>query len=159
MPHSYGGGGFTVKHRNQLNQLTFFIVDSGPVVLKIILLFVLLLCLLARAPAVQSQESPGCLIEPSQSEVDFTLIDILHTVHERFSIRQSRVTQGSRTGENKGAIIVDPSSDQSSNDVRERRMTSDELKAATFSEVSFTCLLTAQQRVRLLQEFAFHPRR
>lgn len=91
---------------------------------------------LCLAPATYAQQKLS--LDPSHSEVHFTLGDVLHTVHGTFAIQRGEIDFSSTTGKASGTIIVDATSGQSGNSTRDRRMTNDQLKATTYSTVSFS---------------------
>lgn len=77
------------------------------------------------------------VVDAAHSEVHFTLGDVLHTVHGTFRVQQGEVDFNPATGQASGSIVVDAMSGQSGNSVRDRRMTDDELKAASYKSVLF----------------------
>jgi polyisoprenoid-binding protein YceI len=76
-------------------------------------------------------------IDPARSEVQFTLVDTLHTVHGTFHIQQAEITFDSSTGKAAGTILVDALSGQSGNSIRDHRMAKEELKAPDFKTIAF----------------------
>ena len=76
-------------------------------------------------------------IDPARSEVQFTLVDNLHTVHGTFHIQQAEITFDPATGKASGAILVDALSGQSGNSMRDHRMAKEELKAPDFKTIAF----------------------
>jgi polyisoprenoid-binding protein YceI len=77
------------------------------------------------------------VIDPTHSEVHFTLGDVLHTVHGMFGIQQGEITFNPSTGEASGNIAVDAESGRSGNSMRDKRMTNDELKAESYRSITF----------------------
>ena len=93
------------------------------------------LLLLAAPFALQAQQK--LTLDPTHSEVHFTLSDTLHTVHGAFHIQQGEIAFDPATGKASGSIVVDALSGQSGNSTRDHRMTDDELKASTFKTIIF----------------------
>ncbi len=76
-------------------------------------------------------------IDPAQSEVHFTLGDVLHVVHGTFRVQQGNVIFNPASGTMDGTVAVDARSGESGNKIRDRRMSDEELKAPSFSMVTF----------------------
>jgi polyisoprenoid-binding protein YceI len=76
-------------------------------------------------------------IDPALSEVRFTLGDVLHIVRGTFRVQQGNIVFNPSDGSMGGGIAVDAKSGESGNKTRDRRMTDEELKAPTFSTVTF----------------------
>ncbi|MDE3103590.1 MAG: YceI family protein [Acidobacteriota bacterium] len=76
-------------------------------------------------------------IDPAKSEVHFTLVDVLHTVHGTFRLQPSEITFAPDGNAMGGMIVVDARSGVSGNSIRDHRMTDEELKAPSFSTVTF----------------------
>jgi polyisoprenoid-binding protein YceI len=76
-------------------------------------------------------------IDPGQSEVSFTLGDVLHTVRGSFRVSDGEVKFDRRTTEMSGEICVSAGSGKSGSDARDRRMNKDVLEAEQFAIVSF----------------------
>ena len=76
-------------------------------------------------------------VSAEQSEVVFSLGDVLHQVHGTFHIQSGTVRFDERSPEMQGSIVVAAGSGQSGNNTRDRRMTLDILNAPQFPEVSF----------------------
>jgi polyisoprenoid-binding protein YceI len=96
--------------------------------------------LLLAAPAIlqaQDKAQTKLSLDPTRSEVHFTLTDTLHAVRGTFHIQQGDITFEPATGHANGSILVDALSGQSGNSVRDRRMAKDELKAPEFKTVAF----------------------
>lgn len=76
-------------------------------------------------------------IDPGQSEVSFTLGDVLHTVRGTFQVAEGEVKFDRTTAEVSGEIHVSAGSGKSGNDTRDRRMSKDVLEVGKFATVSF----------------------
>jgi polyisoprenoid-binding protein YceI len=76
-------------------------------------------------------------LDPTRSQVHFTLTDTLHVVHGTFHIQQGDIAFDPATGHTGGSVVVDAFSGQSGSSMRDHRMTNEELKASTFKTISF----------------------
>jgi polyisoprenoid-binding protein YceI len=95
----------------------------------------LLLFLLAISLAANAQES--LQVEPGNSEVHFTLGDVLHTVRGTFNVSAGNLQLRRDSGEVTGTIEVSAASGESGNSTRDHRMTDSELQAQKFPAVTF----------------------
>ena len=87
-------------------------------------------------------------IDSGKFEVHFTLGDALHAVHGTFHVESGNIGFDREDGQMSGTIVVDARSGDSGNSSRDQKMTKDELKASSFSTVTFapkhyTGMLTA----------------
>jgi polyisoprenoid-binding protein YceI len=89
------------------------------------------------APAVHAQQSVVEL-DAAQTEIDFTLGDVLHTVHGAFKLKSGKIRFDPSTGEASGAIVVDAASGDSGNAGRDRKMHREILESVKFTEITFT---------------------
>jgi polyisoprenoid-binding protein YceI len=96
----------------------------------------LLLLAAVLSPAILHAQNKLSL-DPTRSEIHFTLTDTLHVVHGTFHLQQGDVTFDPATAKASGSIVVDALSGKSGNSVRDRRMTNDELKAPDFKTITF----------------------
>jgi polyisoprenoid-binding protein YceI len=76
--------------------------------------------------------------DPAQSRVEFTLGDILHTVHGSFQLRRGIVRFDTATGAASGELVVDAASGDSGSKARDRRMKRDILQTDRYPEITFT---------------------
>jgi polyisoprenoid-binding protein YceI len=88
--------------------------------------------------AVQAQQK--LVLDPAKSEVHFTLVDMLHTVHGTFRVQQGEISFNPSTGEASGSIVVDALSGESGNSTRDKRMAKEELKVESFKVVTFAAM-------------------
>jgi polyisoprenoid-binding protein YceI len=77
------------------------------------------------------------LVNPDQSEVVFSLGDVLHQVHGTFHVESGSVQFDSNSPQVSGSIVVAAGSGKSGNDTRDHRMSIDILNAPNFTEASF----------------------
>ena len=94
------------------------------------LLFPSLTCL------AQSQEL-RLQFSPSTTTINFTLGDILHTVHGSFHLKSGDLQYDAGTAAVRGSLVVDATSGQSGNRIRDRRMHREILESERFPEVTF----------------------
>jgi len=96
-------------------------------------LFILLAATLSWG---QAQEATLNFV-PAQTTVDFTLGDVLHTVHGSFRLKTGKVRFDPATNSISGEIVVDASSGNSGSTGRDRKMHKEVLESARFSDVTF----------------------
>ena len=75
-------------------------------------------------------------LDPAQTEVKFTLGDVLHTVHGTFKLKHGAL-QMEATGKISGEIVVDAVSGQSGSGMRDRKMHKEVLESARYPEIAF----------------------
>lgn len=106
---------------------------------RIFLIRWLFLCLLlaglASASAAQEKEFK---IDAAQSSVDFTLGDVLHTVHGTFHLKDSAIEFDPQSGSASGALVVDATSGDSGSKGRDKKMHKEILESAKYPEIRFT---------------------
>jgi polyisoprenoid-binding protein YceI len=95
----------------------------------------ILVALLFSAAAF-AQET-ALAIDPAQTKVEFTLGDVLHTVHGTFALKRGSVRFDPGTGKASGEISVDAASGNSGSGARDRRMNKDILESARYPEIVF----------------------
>jgi polyisoprenoid-binding protein YceI len=88
------------------------------------------------APHLDGQESVFVL-DPSKSSVEFTLGASLHTVHGTFKLKSGEIHFDPAKGTASGAIVVDASSGESSNEGRDKKMHQGILESPKFSKIVF----------------------
>jgi polyisoprenoid-binding protein YceI len=77
-------------------------------------------------------------LNPSQSEVDFTLSDVLHTVHGKFQLKSGVLRFDPATGSASGELIVDATTGDSGSNARDKKMKHDVLETQKFPDIVFT---------------------
>jgi polyisoprenoid-binding protein YceI len=100
-----------------------------------LILFGLLLCAFPCAYA----QSPKVLLQfsPAQTKINFTLGDILHTVHGSFSLKRGDVEYDLTSRSVRGELVVDATTGQSGNRTRDGKMHREILESARYPEVIF----------------------
>jgi polyisoprenoid-binding protein YceI len=77
-------------------------------------------------------------LDPAQTQVAFTLGDVLHTVHGNFHLKRGSIQFDDSTGEASGELVVDALSGESGNSSRDKKMHKENLESAKYSEIVFT---------------------
>jgi polyisoprenoid-binding protein YceI len=94
-------------------------------------------CLFVLAAPLRAQESVATL-DPVQTRVEFTLGDVLHTVHGAFKLKSGTVHFDPVTGKAGGAIIIDATTGDSGSKSRDRKMHKEILESREYPEIVFT---------------------
>ncbi len=98
---------------------------------------VALLALLALAIAgVASAQETVLQIDAAHTKVEFTVGDVLHTVHGTFTLKRGDLRFDS-SGKAAGELVVDATSGQSGSEARDRRMHANVLESARYPEIVF----------------------
>jgi polyisoprenoid-binding protein YceI len=102
-------------------------------------------------------------LDPQHSTVNFTLGDLLHTVHGTFKAKQGSLQLDPATGKLAGAIVVDAKSGDSGSGARDTKMSRDVLESERYPEISFhpdrvdgTVMLPGKSSVRVHGIFSVH---
>ena len=74
---------------------------------------------------------------PANTTVNFALGDLLHTVRGSFRLKHGDVECKLPTAAVTGALVIDASSGQSGNRIRDRKMHREILESARYSEITF----------------------
>jgi polyisoprenoid-binding protein YceI len=100
------------------------------------------ICLLAGSMVgmAASLHGPGTTLDldAAQTKVEYTLGDVLHTVHGSFKLKSGSIRFDPATGQATGALIVDAVSGASGSGARDRRMHKNILESEKFPEITFT---------------------
>jgi polyisoprenoid-binding protein YceI len=75
--------------------------------------------------------------QPADTKVEFTLGDVLHTVHGTFQLKRGELRFAADSGKASGELVVDAASGVSGNAARDRRMTTEILETSRFPEIVF----------------------
>jgi len=121
----------------------------------------LALLVLSAAPAVAEQAVLE--LDPAQTQVNFTLGDVLHTVHGTFKLKHGTVRFDPGTGQAGGLVVVDATSGESGSHARDHKMHKDALESAQYPEIAFTpekvqgqVLPQGDFKVQVLGSFTMH---
>ena len=74
---------------------------------------------------------------PAKTSVNFTLGDVLHTVHGSFNVKSGNVHFDPASNKISGEILVDAASGHSGSDGRDKKMHSEVLESARYPEIAF----------------------
>ena len=77
-------------------------------------------------------------LDPAQTEIQYTLPDVFHTVHGTFQLKSGTIRFDPATGKASGAVVVDVTSGSSGSAARDRRMHKDILESGRYPEAVFT---------------------
>ncbi len=94
-------------------------------------------CAVLLAAGTPVQEQKALEIDPASTQVEFTLGDVLHTVHGKFALKRGTMRFDPATGKASGELVVDAASGDSGSSARDRRMRSNILEAGKFPEIVF----------------------
>lgn len=101
--------------------------------------------------------------DPAQSHVEFTLGDVLHTVHGSFQLKESTVQVDPEKGSASGVIIVDATSANTGNDARDHKMHKEILQSDRYPEIRFalqnmegTLLPSGNSQIKLSGVMSIH---
>lgn len=95
----------------------------------------LALAALAWSGAALAQET-ALQIDPAHTKVEFTLGDVLHTVHGTFALKRGDL-RFDASGKASGELVVDAASGQSGSEARDRRMHANVLESKRYPEIVF----------------------
>lgn len=96
-------------------------------------LLFLLLCALPLAAAESIIE-----LDPARTTINFTLADVLHTVHGSFKLKHGSIMFDTSTGKASGEIVVDVASGNSGSGTRDKRMHKEILESGRYPEAVFS---------------------
>jgi polyisoprenoid-binding protein YceI len=92
--------------------------------------------LLALCAIVAAAQDSAFQLDPAQTSVQFTLGDVLHTVHGTFKLKHGAL-QLDPAGKISGEIVVDATSGDSGSSTRDRKMHKEVLESARYPEIAF----------------------
>jgi polyisoprenoid-binding protein YceI len=93
--------------------------------------------LLAAALAWGQAQEATLNFDPAQTTVNFTLGDVLHTVHGSFRLKTGQVRFDPATNSISGELVVDAPSGNSGSTGRDRKMHKEILQSVRYPEVIF----------------------
>jgi polyisoprenoid-binding protein YceI len=76
-------------------------------------------------------------LDPARTQVEFTLGDVLHTVHGTFRLKRGSIQFDPSTGEAGGEAVVGAASGSSGSAARDRRMHRSILESDRYPEIAF----------------------
>jgi polyisoprenoid-binding protein YceI len=92
--------------------------------------------MLAAASSMPAEDTV-LQIDPSHTKVEFTLADVLHTVHGSFLLKRGDIRFDAATGKASGELVVDATSGDSGSGARDRSMHKNVLESARYPEIVF----------------------
>ena len=95
------------------------------------------LCVAGSSSALWAQ-AMTLELDPANTKVEFTLSDVLHTVHGSFALKSGLIHFNPSNGSASGLVVVDVKSGQSGNSKRDRRMHADILQSEQYPDATFT---------------------
>jgi polyisoprenoid-binding protein YceI len=98
---------------------------------------VFLACAALLAASSIPAEDTVLQIDPSRTKVEFTLADVLHTVHGSFLLKRGDIRFDAATGKASGELVVDATSGDSGSGTRDRNMHKNVLESARYPEIVF----------------------
>jgi len=98
--------------------------------------FAFVLAAIATASLAYGQESV-VEIDPAQSQVTFTLGDVLHTVHGTFKVKRGMINFDPATGHAGGLVVIDATSGDTGSHARDHKMHKDVLESVQYPEITF----------------------
>ena len=129
---------------------------------RIAITFALAFILTTLAPSGHAQNAV-LELNPGQTRINFTLGDVLHTVHGEFKLKRGTINFDAGTGKASGSVVVDATSGDSGSHARDHKMHKDVLESAEYPEISFAPQQVQGQvpaqgdfKVRVLGTFTMH---
>ncbi len=100
-------------------------------------LFLAILCIAGCSTDLWAQEMT-LELDPANTKVEFTLPDVLHTVHGTFAMKSGLIHFNPSNGSAAGFVLVDVKSGQSGNSTRDRKMHKEILQSEQYPDATFT---------------------
>jgi polyisoprenoid-binding protein YceI len=98
-------------------------------------------------------------LDPGASEVTFTLSSALHEVHGTFELERGRILFDLETGRASGSVVLDATSAETGNGLRDGKMHEKVLESDRYPEIELVARAvsgTVPGKVRLDGTFRFH---
>jgi len=102
--------------------------------LRVAILATVSLALVSPAAAQQTQIK----LDPAKTRIEWTLGDVLHTVQGTFQLKSGTILFDAKTGEASGQVVVDATSGNSGNGMRDSKMKKEVLESARYPEIVFS---------------------
>jgi polyisoprenoid-binding protein YceI len=88
-------------------------------------------------PCLAAAQQIQVSLDPAQTKIEWTLVDMLHTVRGTFKLRSGRVTFDAKSGDASGEVIVDATSGESGNHTRDKKMHKEILESQRYPDLIF----------------------
>jgi len=118
---------------------------------------------LAIAGVATAAEAVAFQLDPQRTTVNFTLGNVLHTVHGTFRLKQGSLRLDPASSKLTGEIVVDAKSGESGSGMRDRKMHREVLESDRYPEIAFrpdrvdgTVLPQGKSTVRVHGIFTIH---
>jgi polyisoprenoid-binding protein YceI len=92
---------------------------------------------LALSPVRSDAQDSTLHLDPQRTTINFTLGDVLHTVHGTFHLKEGALHLAAASGKLTGQIVVDAKSGESGNGMRDRKMHKEVLESDRYPEITF----------------------
>jgi polyisoprenoid-binding protein YceI len=99
--------------------------------------FLAVIALLGALSATAAAQGVGFALDPQHTSINFTLGDVLHTVHGTFHLKQGSLRLDPKSGKLTGEIVVDARSGESGSGMRDRKMHKEVLESERYPEIAF----------------------
>src|SRR5271170_7167713 len=99
--------------------------------------FLAVIVFLAVARIAAAAQDVAFTLDPQHTTVNFTLGDVLHTVHGTFHLKQGSLHLDPRSSKLTGEIVVDAKSGDSGSGMRDRKMHREVLESDRYPEIAF----------------------
>jgi polyisoprenoid-binding protein YceI len=112
---------------------------------------------------------PACAAEynldlkPASTKIQWTLGDVLHTVHGTFNLKRGNIDFDPASGKASGQVVVDVASGNSGSEARDRRMHANVLESAKYPEAIFipsrvdgTLAIPGTSKIKVHGSFTIH---
>ena len=99
--------------------------------------FLAAVAFLASTHAPAAAQGIAIQLDPQRTNINFTLGDVLHTVRGTFHLKRGALLLDPPLGKLTGEIVVDATSGESGNGMRDRKMHREVLESGHYEEVVF----------------------
>jgi polyisoprenoid-binding protein YceI len=106
-------------------------------VMRLCLPFCAAALLLVAGDSIPARTAGSFVIDPAQTKVEFTLSDVLHTVHGTFQLTSGTLRFDPATGTASGELVVDAKSGDSGSKARDKRMHANILESDKYPQIAF----------------------
>lgn len=96
----------------------------------------LFLCMFTPGYSAVAQDTV-LQLDPAKTTVNFTLADVLHTVHGTFRLKSGTIHFDPSSGAASGDVVIDAASGESGNHTRDKKMNKDILETERYPAIEF----------------------